>query len=150
LHIIGKAQPHPGAEIYYRQLMNLVRQHVDWITLEENISREELAQLAAHHRYGIHGMSDEHFGVAVAEMVRGGCVVFVLDSGGQVEIVGEDRRLRYNADEEAAEKIARVLEDANAQEELRNTLAQRAKLFTTENFMNRICEIVAQCLDESA
>ena len=42
----------------------------------------------ATHRYGIHGMREEHFGMAPAEMARAGAIVWVPRGGGQTEIVG--------------------------------------------------------------
>ena len=45
--------------------------------------------LMASCRYGIHGMREEHFGMAPAEMAAAGMVVWVPAGGGQTEIVGE-------------------------------------------------------------
>ena len=47
----------------------------------------------ASHRYGIHGMREEHFGMAPAEMVRAGVIVWVPRGGGQMEIVGREPAL---------------------------------------------------------
>ncbi len=96
------------------------------------------------HRYGIHGMVDEHFGIAPAEMMCGGAIVFVPDDGGQVEIIGGEPQLLYGSPAEAVEKIARVLNDENAQRELRDVLAARAELFSTEQFTRQMREIVAK------
>jgi glycosyltransferase involved in cell wall biosynthesis len=143
LHIIGQLQPHAAGVIYYQSVANLVRQHSDWVTLEENITRTELGRLVAQHRYGIHGMLDEHFGIAVAEMVRGGCVVFVPNGGGQVEIVGENDQLCYATESEGVEKIANVMNDANMQYDLQVKLAERAKQFVPERFCENLRNIVA-------
>ena len=55
-------------------------------------------------------MKNEHFGIAVAEMMQAGCITFIHDSGGQTEIVNL-RELRYQTKEEAIEKIIQVLKD---------------------------------------
>ena len=150
LHLIGAVDEQPGSQVYRRQMMEWVDANADWITLHENIARAELIELVAHHRYGIHGNTEEHFGIAVAEMVRGGAVVFVPNGGGQVEIVGEDARLRYDSTEKAVEKISRVLEDADAQLDLQAKLAERATLFTPERFMDTLSAFVANHLDHAA
>ena len=94
-------------------------------------------------RYGIHGMREEHFGMAPAEMVRAGCIVWVPDGGGQVEIVG-DARLTYGSIEEGVAKITRTLGDAEEQTRLRQHLAARAPLFSAERFMQQVRAAVAE------
>lgn len=140
LHIIGS----PNNLSYYAQIRRLVQENASWVFLNENLSREELVQLVAQHRYGIHGMAEEHFGMAVAEMVRAGCIVFVPRGGGQMEIVSGDDRLLYKTPEEATAKILHVMHDLELQQSLRDFLATRKDLFSTERFVQRIQEIVRQ------
>ena len=64
------------------------------------------ARLISTHRYGLHAMEAEPFGMAVAELLSGGCIPFVHDGGGQVEIVDHDPRLIYNSVADAAGKIS--------------------------------------------
>jgi glycosyltransferase involved in cell wall biosynthesis len=87
-------------------------------------------------------MVDEHFGIAVAEMVKAGCIAFVPNDGGPVEIVGGDKRLVYQTKEEAITKIIRILSNPDEQASLRNYLNSRKELFSTERFMSQIREIV--------
>lgn len=136
-HIIG-TRGHPNAEPYYCMIASLVKEYSDWVTLHENLSRVEMYALVSKHRYGLHGMPGEHFGLAPAEMIRGGCIVFVPNSGGQVEIVGGNNRLTYASAKEAVDKIARVLKNETMQRDLQSQLAARADLFSAERFM---CEI---------
>ncbi|MCL4488720.1 MAG: hypothetical protein M1570_11405 [Chloroflexi bacterium] len=72
--------------------------------------------------------------------------MFVPNAGGQVEIVGEDARLRYDSIEEAVEKISRVPGDAGVQRDLQAKLDERAGLFLPECFTNRLQEWVGQYL----
>lgn len=146
LHIVGASMGRKIDQPYLAALLELVQRHSEWVTLHENISRVELAQLMGRTRYGIHAKRDEHFGMAPAEMVRSGCIVFVFNDGGQVEIVGADDRLRYNSIPDAVEKIVRVLEDAAAQTELRTILDERAGRFTPEQFMTGIREVAAEMI----
>ncbi len=140
LHIVGTSD-NPS---YYQHIRRRVQENSAWIFLNEDLSREELARLVAQHRYGIHGMAEEHFGMAVAEMVRAGCVVFVPRGGGQKEIVAGEERLLYQTPAEAVTKIARTLSDAGEQASLRDYLATRKNLFSTELFVRRIQDIVQQ------
>lgn len=142
LHIVGASMGRAMDLSYYKFLVNLVETHREWVTLHENISRADLRDLLARQKYGIHAMRDEHFGVAPAEMVRAGCIVFVCNDGGQVEIVGNEERLRYNSVPDAVEKIVGVLQDAKAQTELRTALAARAALYSPERFMMGLCKVV--------
>lgn len=144
LHLVGGH--HQEHRAYRDRIAGWARGNADWMTLHENVPRTELVQLVARHRYGIHANPAEHFGIAVAEQVRGGCVVFVPNGGGQVEIVARDRRLLYSSIEDAVEKISRVLDDADLQRELRAKLAEHAGFFAPERFMNRLCELVEQYL----
>jgi glycosyltransferase involved in cell wall biosynthesis len=96
-----------------------------WFRLLTGITREQLAAEVARHRYGIHAMEDEHFGIAVAEMVRAGCIPFVHDSGGPVEIVGGHRELRFRTVEEGAAALQSVMEDSALEERLRDALGQQ-------------------------
>lgn len=133
LRIVGT----PGHRPYYRRIVRLARAHADWVSLHENLSRAELVALIARHRYGLHGMREEHFGMVVAEMVRAGCIVWVPRGGGQVEIVGDDRLL-YDTVEGAAAAIVKTLRDPAEQAALRAHLAARAALFSTDRFMAEI------------
>jgi glycosyltransferase involved in cell wall biosynthesis len=144
LHFIGGRDAGFGA--YYREIRGLAAANASWIFVHENISRAELVDLIARHRYGIHGMEEEHFGMAVAEMARAGCIVFVPRGGGQVEIVGEDERLVYDGREDAVRKIAHAMANAETQTALREFLARRSALFTAERFMDGFREIVRQFL----
>jgi glycosyltransferase involved in cell wall biosynthesis len=124
--------------------MRVVRENSPWVLLHENLSREELIDLISSHRYGIHANIEEHFGIAVGEMIKAGCIVFVHNSGGQVEIVGRDERLIYGTEEEAIEKIVRVMGDPDEQMSLIDYLKSRKEIFSTEKFMRDIQGIVRQ------
>jgi glycosyltransferase involved in cell wall biosynthesis len=127
-------------------LRALAQANSSWVTLHEDLSRGELAELAARQRYGMHAFKNEHFGMAVAEMVRAGCIPFVHNSGGPPEIVGNDRRLIYESEEDAAQKIMRVLGDPAAQEDIRQRLALRKDFYSVETFVRAIRAEVRQAL----
>ncbi len=141
LHIIGS----PGDPRTQSEITRKAKANPSWIFLDQDLSREALAGLMAQHRYGIHGMKDEHFGMAVAEMVSAGCIVFLPDSGGQTEIIGDADALYYRSEAEAAGKIMRVLKDETLQSDMRVHLASRKDRFSTENFVRQIRNVVAGC-----
>lgn len=139
LHVAGSADDAAYAAFVRR----LAAAHSAWVSLHENLPRDALGALVSRHRYGIHGMEEEHFGMVVAEMVSAGCVVFVPAGGGQQEIVGGDERLLYRTPDEAADKIAAVLADVSCQRDLRDALAPRAAALSPERFAAAIRRVVA-------
>ncbi|HSP97941.1 MAG TPA: glycosyltransferase family 4 protein [Candidatus Dormibacteraeota bacterium] len=116
----------------------------DWVVVHDRLPRAALGALIAQQRYGIHGMPAEHFGMAVAELVAGGCIPFVPDDGGQREIVGNDPRLLFHTAAEGAEKIATVMGDPALQQSLRAALEPRRRAAGPEHFMRRMREVVAE------
>jgi glycosyltransferase involved in cell wall biosynthesis len=146
IHIIGNQSNNPLEKSFvHERLMPLIKANADWVILHENVSRLELAALASRQRYGIHAMVDEHFGIAVAEMVRAGCIPFVHNSGGQVEIVDKEKRLLFN-DDNLLVQMKQVMFDPAEQNKLRPALAKRASLFMPEHFMNEVREIVGNAI----
>jgi glycosyltransferase involved in cell wall biosynthesis len=140
LRIVGTPE---GA--YAERIAARVRAEGGWITLQSGLSREALAALMARHRYGIHGHLNEHYGMVVAEMVHAGCIVWVPNDGGQVEIVG-DERLRYDTIEGGAAGIVRTLRDPGEEADLRQRLALRARRFSTEIFVRELRAVIAAAI----
>jgi glycosyltransferase involved in cell wall biosynthesis len=139
--IVGTWDRH--ASRYLRSLERLAAALGSWVQFRQDLTREDVRQLMASHRYAIHGMREEHFGMAPAEMVRAGMIVWVPRGGGQVEIVGDEPALVYDSEEEAAETIMDVLDRAPEQARLRAHLRTRSALFGTDRFMEEVRGIVA-------
>ena len=137
LHIVGT----PDDRGYARRVT--ARARAAGFVVHENFSRARLVDLVARQRYGIHGMAEEHFGMAPAELVRAGCIVWVPNGGGQVEIVA-DSRLTYDSVDDAIAKTVRTLRDPAEEAALRAHLATRAPLFSAERFMREIRAAVAE------
>ena len=140
LTIVGTWDRH--GRRYRDRLLALARTLGPWIEFRHDASRDEVRALMAAHRYGIHGMREEHFGMAVAEMARAGCIVWVARGGGQMEIVGREPILMYGSEDEAVEKIIRTLGDPIEQQRLRMGL-MTADRFSTHHFVQQVQEIVA-------
>lgn len=113
-----------------------------WMRLLFDVSRVDLAREMSRHRYGIHTMHGEHFGMAPAEIQRAGAIVFVHNSGGPVEIVGGDPRLLFEGVEDAADRIARVLASPEDQASLRALGAVQRERFSAERFSASMRDVV--------
>ena len=140
LTIIGTRDRH--ARRYFQTLTALAASLGSWIDFRDNLTRDEVRALMAASRYGIHGMREEHFGMAPAEMVRAGAIVWVPRGGGQMEIVGREPALMYESEEDAVEKIAPTLASAAEQQRLREKLAAIGEQFSTARFMAQVRTIV--------
>jgi glycosyltransferase involved in cell wall biosynthesis len=140
LTIVGTWDRH--SQRYFRSLTALAASLGSWISFRDNVSRDEIRGLMASHRYGIHGMLEEHFGMAPAELARAGAIVWVPRGGGQMEIVGREPALMYGTEDEAVETIAGVMADPVEQQRLLQHLAVVSDQFSTTRFMQQVCEIV--------
>ena len=139
LHVVGNISD----TTYGRQVKERARGK-SYIQLEGRVPRERLIEIIESHKFGIHGMDAEHFGIAVAEMVAGGCISFVPNDGGQVEIVGENPDLVYEDKGDAVAKISRMLDNPDLQASTRSKLEGREELFSAERFKKEMAEIVAE------
>jgi len=143
LHLIG-----PGGDPrYVRRLRNLCRENREWVFMEEGIDSQAKSEMMASHKYGLSGRENEPFGIAVAEMVKAGCIVSVPNGGGQTEIVSHPA-LVYESDDDAVRKIEAVLVNSALQMNLRTHLAEGANRFSVDGFTRGIRKIVIEFLQE--
>lgn len=105
-----------------------------WLTLVVDQPRHEVDRLISCCKYGIHAAQGEPYGMAVAELVLGGCLTLVHDSGGQVEIV-TDFRARYVSEDDAVAKICALVQSPDLQQELAENQHHRALDLTREKFI---------------
>ena len=138
LHILGGGEP-----AYVKTLQDLRAQHGDWVILEGWVAGKKKADIIANHRFGISGRQNEPFGMAVAEMVKAGCIVFTPDNGGQVEIVNHEN-LVFQDVQDAVERICEVLSNPAAQDNLRQHLTTGAQHFSVEAFQRGIRNVVSE------
>ena len=145
LHVVGSAN-HKNP--YARRLRKeCLETDADWVSFEGSIGEESKNELIAKHRFGISGRKGEPFGIAVAEMVEGGCIVFVPDNGGQVEIVNHPDLVFDNVPD-AIDKIDTVLTNQDIQERLRDHLAKGAQRFSVDQFKKGIQNAVSEFFAE--
>ena len=141
LHLVGEIDDSP----YGRELRRLCARYNDWVFAEGTLIGESKKRLLAGHRYGIHAREKEPFGIAVAELVKAGCITFVSNDGGQVEIV-DHAALTYSSVEEAAKKILAVLDSAELQRSLRMHLSTAGRQFSVEAFRSGLMDATATFL----
>jgi hypothetical protein len=75
-------------------------------------------------------------------MVRAGMIVWVPNGGGQVEIVGDASRLRFDTDDEAVDAILHVISDPHEERRLREHLTVQGERFSTERFTTTVRDLV--------
>jgi glycosyltransferase involved in cell wall biosynthesis len=113
-----------------------------WFRILYDLPRDQLVREVARHRYGIHAMENEHFGIAPAEFQRAGCITFVHRSGGPMEIVGHKEELMFEDAADACLKISRAIQDAATEELLRSFVAERGACFSEDRFCAEFLEHV--------
>ncbi|APX91407.1 hypothetical protein BV394_16075 (plasmid) [Brevirhabdus pacifica] len=102
LAIVGRAE---GA--YARRLLARLAPHPG-LELHPDASPSRLATLLARASLGLHCYRQEHFGIAVAEMITAGILPVVHDGGGVAELV-PDPALRFADPAGATRRLARLL-----------------------------------------
>jgi glycosyltransferase involved in cell wall biosynthesis len=107
-----------------------------WIELLVDAPRNTMLDRVGACRYGLHAMPHEHFGIAVAEMVRLGLVCFAQADGGTAEILGGDHRLLFESPEQAVEKICAVVEEQENLAAIRTKLAKQSEAFSAQRFVD--------------
>lgn len=133
LRIVGPLDNSP----YSRTIVSLAQLHPEWVLLEGRCVGDEKARIMAECRYGIHGREGEAFGIALAEMVKAGCITFASAEGGQAEIVDHEALL-YRSEDDAVNKIVAVLKDGALRKSLRHHLRGQAGKFSAEHFMSEL------------
>lgn len=129
---------------YSQFLRQIAARLGDWIEIREDLSRTELTSLMARSRYGIQAMAGEHFGMATAEMVRAGCLVFPHRSGGTVEVVDHAPELLWHNEEEAVARVSALAADSVLRDRLLAHLREHARRFSTERFVEEFRAIVEE------
>ncbi len=141
LHILGSLDDSPFA----KKVQALASRPRDWVFLEGRVAGKTKRELMARHRFGINGRKSEPFGIAVAELVKAGCLTFVPNGGGQTEIV-DHPSLIFENDDDAIQKIVAVLQNPALQAALADHLRERSRELSTERFQDTVRSLVAEFL----
>jgi glycosyltransferase involved in cell wall biosynthesis len=143
LRILGGLDGSP----YAKKVRALAARHRDWVFLEGRIAGKAKRELMAQHKFGINGCASEAFGIAVAELVKAGCITFVPNGGGQTEIV-DHPALTFENDDDAVRKIVAALQSPHLQRKLSEHIRQRSQYLSVERFQATVRTLVAELLAE--
>ncbi len=121
----------------------LADRHPEWLEVHINAPRSAIEAAIASHKFGLHTSHEESYGMAIAEMVLGGCLTAVRNQGGQTEIVKESE-LQFRTVDEAVQKLNRVLRSPALESRLLASQQNRKDLYTREHF----CQAFHACLDD--
>ena len=133
-----------GTNKYARKIQALAHR-LPWVIPEGSVSEQRKQEILSSCRYGIHGAEGEGFGIAVAEMVKAGCIPFTPVEGGPAEILSHEALL-YRDDDDAVEKICAVLNRPALRASLLEHLRRQAEKFSAENFMRDLRAVVDKFL----
>ena len=142
LHVVGRTDNHE----YLKKIRQLSGENSYWLSIEEVLGKDELVKRMNEYKYGISAATGEPFGMAVAEMVQSGCIVFVSDTGGQREIV-DMPELIFKDVHDAVGKIIETLNSSGSEMELIECLETKGKRFSVQNFCHMIKKSVYEALD---
>ncbi|MDB4561905.1 glycosyltransferase family 4 protein [bacterium] len=144
LHLVGESD-RPD---YEEAIRALASKYAQWITLHGALYGEDKAKLLSKCRFGISACTRESFGMATAEMVKSGMIVFVPSSGGQREIV-RDPSLMFQSNTDAVRKIGRVLSSESLQHRLSDSLLEQGKRFGVQPFSTSILNLMNRIRDDA-
>jgi len=147
LHIIGRA--YDSRSDYSSLIKELCAENKEWCFFEGEMYGQKKLDFIASHKYGISGRSYEPWGIAVAEMAKAGCVVFVPNGGGQLEIV-DSPDLVYNDEDDAVKKIKKVLGAKDLQAILQNHLFMQGHKFSVERFVREARKVIDEFIHKLA
>ena len=131
LRIAGVLAPIP-----YTDLLKKLASERPWMELVGPVYGKDKERFMLSATYALHAERDEAFGIAIAEYVKAGCIPIVPDEGGPKEIV-DDKALEFRTVDEAANTLARLVEDAAFREERRKHCQGRAAQFTCAAYESR-------------
>jgi glycosyltransferase involved in cell wall biosynthesis len=133
--IMGGVQPHRRP--YYEELKERSRSEGLDITYLDNPSDRRVREELARAKFYVFPALNEHFGMTTPEAIASGAIPFVHNSGGQVEIV-DDERLRFE-DEEFHEKFAALATMPNENlQRIREHLVSHIRQYSEDSFIEKV------------
>lgn len=133
LHVIG-----PEGDSKYTQRVVEKAEKLNYVHLEGelNHSNRNYQEMIQEHRYAI-SHCVESFGISIAEAAAAGTLPFVVNEGGQTEII-QSEELIFSDDHVAIEKISTVLDNEQLQKRLHDRLPDVKKRFGRSRFKTEL------------
>jgi len=124
--------------LYFASLQRTARElGLSGVEFLDTPSEEQVRAELARTRFFVFPAQNEHFGMTTAEAIASGALPFVHNSGGQVEIV-PDERLRFE-DSELLPKFDALLRlDDGELKALRQKMAAHVRGFSEETFIQKM------------
>lgn len=146
LNLVGSAGE--GDKVYIEELKKLS----DGLPINffPNLGYEDLIKLYGESSIYWHAMGYgeedptkmEHFGISTVEAMAGGCVPIVINKGGQLEIVEDEKTgFLWNNLDELEEFTTNVINDEKLRMKISKSALERAKIFSKEVFEEKILKI---------
>lgn len=102
-----------------------------------NIPIDSMVELIGRSKIFLHTMLHEDFGLTTCEAIAGRCIPCVIDSGGQKEIV-TDNRLRFLTVDDAVKVIKKIESlDKDECKKMRASLSKHIQQFDESNFKKK-------------
>ncbi len=142
LDVIGRAAD--------RHASRLMRRHAargGWLRFHPDASAQTVAALLAGARFGLHCYRQEHFGIAVAEMICAGVIPMVYAGGGVCELVPLAQLQFHTPDEAVARLAALMMSGEDELEGLSRRLQEGPALRGALEFETRLAPVLAQFLE---
>jgi glycosyltransferase involved in cell wall biosynthesis len=120
------------SKVYYQKCQDAIeRDGLTNVQIKPDMSYDALQNLLSTSTYFLHTKHDEHFGISTVEAIAAGCIPVTHDSGGQREVV-PDERLRFQTVEEAV-AILQSLQGGDLTRQ-RTELQAHIQQFSREHF----------------
>jgi glycosyltransferase involved in cell wall biosynthesis len=127
--IIGRI----GRSAYYKYLNKYIKQAQVPVQIRTDIDKTELKTFLQESKFYIATKRYEHYGIATLEAAGSGCLTFVHDTGGQIEIISS-ALLRYQTDDDLLNKIQCLLTDSAIRNKILEEMKINIRLFTLQRF----------------
>lgn len=86
--------------------------------------------------------SVEHFGITTVESMASGCIPFVINKGGQKEILENYQQLLCEDIDDLVKNTNLILSDTKSQKKLISSLTEKSRDFSLEKFYERVKSII--------
>lgn len=130
-----------GSE-YGRRVARGLRR-VRWVRFFGHVVGAEKRALLARARFGLHTRPCEPFGIAVAELMKAGSIVFAPDAGGPGEML-EGTPLLFGDVAHARRLIVRTLEAPESWSALSSEVASRGRRYSNTSFCEAVLALVSR------
>lgn len=134
--------------IPYSDTLRQMAAEQTWLHLVGPVYGKDKEALLLSATYAIHAERDEAFGINITEYLKAGIIPIVPAEGGAYE-VADNQQLAYHTNQEAAQILARLLDDGSFRDAQRHSCAKRAQCFTRQAYFEQQQRTLAEILHVS-